>query len=33
MLKPDKIIITLKKADKKDNWFALHHVKTIGGDM
>jgi hypothetical protein len=30
-VKDDKILITLKKAKKEDNWFSLVPVKTIGG--
>jgi hypothetical protein len=30
-VKPDKILITLRKLKKEDNWFSLVKVKTIGG--
>ncbi|CAD8197814.1 unnamed protein product [Paramecium pentaurelia] len=31
-LKGDKILITLRKVKKEDNWFSIHKQKTIGGD-
>jgi hypothetical protein len=31
-LKGDKILITLRKVKKDDNWFSIHKQKTIGGD-
>lgn len=30
-VKDDKIMITLKKVKKEDNWFSLVPVRTIGG--
>ncbi|KRW98883.1 HSP20-like chaperone [Pseudocohnilembus persalinus] len=32
MLKDNKIIISIRKFQKTDNWFSLHKTKTIGGD-
>jgi len=29
-IKPDKILITLRKVKKEDNWFSLVKVRTIG---
>ncbi|CAD8104902.1 unnamed protein product [Paramecium sonneborni] len=30
-LKGDKILITIRKVKKDDNWFSIHKQKTIGG--
>jgi len=31
LIKPDKLILTLRKFKKEKGWFSLHRVKTIGG--
>ena len=31
LVKGDKLLVTLRKVKKDDNWFSIHKVKTIGG--